>query len=234
MLTFHGKQQIKDLYIARVRAHRLADQLVHGIYWEDGKGCAVGCTIHSGNHQDYETELGIPVELAFAEDHFFENLSNGEAMLWPERFLQAIPVGVDLRATHINKRYVLALLTDERRGLIPRLKEGEAKKEALELAEVLREGIAQPAPTDAPPPLKDLADRAYLADLAYRAYRAYLADLADRAYRADRADLADRAYRADLADLAYRAYLADRAEILLEVLAASAATHLSVSTEAAQ
>src|SRR6267378_614286 len=150
MLTYHGKQELKDQRIAQVRAHRLADQIVKGKYWEDGKGCAVGCTIHSGNHQDYETELGIPVELAYLEDRIFESLPNGEALMWPERFLESIPTGVDLRGTHINKRYVLALLTDENRGLIPRLKEGKEKTEALALASFLKEGIAEPSPS-APP-----------------------------------------------------------------------------------
>ena len=206
MLTFHGSHELKDQRIAQVRAHRLADQLVKGVYWEDGKGCAVGCTIHSGRHEDYETELGIPVELAFLEDSIFESLPNGKALMWPEQFLESIPVGVDLRATHINKRFVLALLTDERRGLIPRLEDGDEKREALELAGFLREGIAEAAPTAAPQKITDRADLAYLADLADLAYLAYLADLADLAY------------------LAYRADRAYRAEILLEVLAASAPT----------
>ena len=35
MLTFHGNQKLKDQRIAQVRAHRLADQLIHGMYWED-------------------------------------------------------------------------------------------------------------------------------------------------------------------------------------------------------
>src|SRR5580704_4686592 len=180
MLTFHGKQELKDQRIAQVRAHRLADQLVHGTYWENGRGCAVGCTIHSGHHEAYETELGIPVELALAEDHIFESLPDGKALLWPERFLEAIPVGVDLRATHVNKRYVLALLTDEKRGIIPRITNAQTKKQAEDLADFLRRAIAG----------EDV-----------RADRADLADLADRAYRADRAYLAYRAYRAD------RAYL---------------------------
>ena len=220
MLTFHGSHELKAQRIAQVRAHRLADQLVHGTYWENGKGCAVGCTIHSGRHEDYETELGIPVELAYAEDHIFENLANGKALLWPERFLEAIPVGVDLRATHVNKRYVLALLTDEKRGLVRLIPadDDETRKLATELVDFLKQGISEPAPTAAPDALRRMA---YLAVLAYRADRAYLADRADRAYLADRAYRAYRAYRADLADLAYRA---DLAEILLEVLAASAPT----------
>ena len=188
MLTFHGKQELKDERIAQVRAHRLADQLVKGQYWQDGKGCAVGCTIHSGDHRAYEIELGIPVELACLEDRFFENLSNGKAMMWPERFLQAIPVGVDLRATHINKRLVLAWLTDERRGLLPRIRNEETKKLALELVEFLKQGIAESSPTLPPVLLKDLAYRAYRAD---RAYLAYLTDLTDLAYLTDRAYLAE-------------------------------------------
>ncbi len=87
MLTFHGDPKLKEQRIDQVRAHRLADQLVHGIYWEYGKGCAVGCTIHSNQHIAYETELGIPVELAYLEDSIFESLPNGKALMWPERFL---------------------------------------------------------------------------------------------------------------------------------------------------
>lgn len=67
-----------------------------GCYWENGKGCAVGCTIHSGDHSTYEDELGIPTWLAYLEDAVFEGLPNEYAMTWPEKFLEAIPVGVDL------------------------------------------------------------------------------------------------------------------------------------------
>lgn len=54
LLSFHGKQEIKDQYIERIKAHAIADEIVKGQYWEDGKGCAVGCTIHGSNHLDYE------------------------------------------------------------------------------------------------------------------------------------------------------------------------------------
>ena len=177
MLTFHGRQELKDQRIAQVRAHREADQLVKGIYWENGKGCAVGCTVHGNNHRAYEIELGIPAELAFLEDQIFERLPNGQAMLWPERFLQAIPVGVDLRLSHINKRFVLALLVDEKRGLLSRCSDGPTKQGFVKIAEILRRGIAAPTPEEA--------------GRAGRADRAYLADLADLAYRADLAYLAE-------------------------------------------
>lgn len=96
MLSFHNDPAIKEKYLKRVIAHREADKIVQGIGWIKGKGCAVGCTLESYDHARYPIELGIPVWLAHLEDGIFENLEKEEAILWPERFLQAIPVGVDL------------------------------------------------------------------------------------------------------------------------------------------
>lgn len=96
LIAFHGKREIKDKYLARVRAHRKADQLVQGVYWEQGKGCGVGCTIHSDLHAKYERLLGIPEELALMEDVIFERLPLEEAVNWPVQFLAAIRVGADL------------------------------------------------------------------------------------------------------------------------------------------
>jgi len=230
MLTFHGSVELKAQRIAQVRAHRLADQLVHGQYWRDGKGCAIACTIHSGRHEDYEPELGIPVELAYEEDNIFESLPNGQSLMWPERFLEAIPVGVDLRATHVNKRYVLALLTDETRGWIRLIKGAESLKLAHEVVAHLKQRVREPSPTAAPEAVRRLA------------YRAFLVNLVDQVDLVDRADRACLDYRDYLAYLAGRAYdylddldddLDYRAEILLEVLAASAPSTSSASLAAA-
>jgi hypothetical protein len=96
-LAYLNDPRIRAKYLRRVRAHGKADAILqnHG-YWKDGKGCAVGCTLHSGNHYEYETKLGIPVELAYLEDHFFEQLPVKVAREWPNRFLSAIKVGADL------------------------------------------------------------------------------------------------------------------------------------------
>src|SRR5258707_9315460 len=110
LLSFHGKPEIKEFYLARVRAHRAADEIIHGTYWEKGKGCAVGCTIHSGTHSAYEIELGIPRELAHMEDGIFESLSNGRSSAWPEDFLSATPVGIDLSL--VWPRFTLWTLID--------------------------------------------------------------------------------------------------------------------------
>ena len=96
MIAFHGKQEIKEKYLARVLAHQKADEIIKGKYWNKGKGCAVGCTIHGSEHSRYETELGIPTWLARVEDRLFEGMSNEKAKEWPARFLKAIKPGVDL------------------------------------------------------------------------------------------------------------------------------------------
>ena len=41
MQAFHNDINIKHKYIERVNEHIKADNLIHGIGWEDGKGCAV-------------------------------------------------------------------------------------------------------------------------------------------------------------------------------------------------
>ena len=97
LLAYHGDKRIKSTYLKRVRDHRKADQLVQGFgYWQDGRGCAVGCTIHGSSHEAYETELGIPRQIAYLEDRFFESLPKEIARQWPERFLSAITPGRDL------------------------------------------------------------------------------------------------------------------------------------------
>lgn len=96
LIAFHNNKQIKNKYLNRVVAHRKADEIVKGKYWEGGKGCAVGCTIHSSQHSSYEIELGIPTWLARLEDRLFEGVSNKYAKTFPERFLKAIKPGTDL------------------------------------------------------------------------------------------------------------------------------------------
>jgi len=96
LLSFHNDEKIKQKYVERLEAHAKADEFIKGGYWENGKGCAVGCTIHSDSHRAYETELGIPEWLARLEDVLFEGLDNRDAKTFAVDFLISIPVGVDL------------------------------------------------------------------------------------------------------------------------------------------
>lgn len=110
--AFHGDPDVKATYLARVEAHRQADEIVQGVYWEHGKGCAVGCTIHSDDHARYETELGVPTTLARLQDRIFEGLPRTEAKEFPAAFLAAIPVGADL--TKVAPRFLYALILRRR------------------------------------------------------------------------------------------------------------------------
>ena len=116
MLAFHNDPAIKDKYLARVEQHQKADEIVQGYYWENGKGCAVGCTIHGSNHEAYEEELGIPRAIARLEDGIFERLSAAEAKGFPVSFLKAIPVGADL--SMVVNRWLYWQLVDKENGVI--------------------------------------------------------------------------------------------------------------------
>ena len=111
MQAFFNDVSVKAKYLDRVRQHAAADEIIHGKYWENGKGCAVGCTIHGSKHMDYESELGIPVMLAHLEDRLFEGQPNGKSKLFPERFLIAARIGADL--SRVGWKFLHWLLTEE-------------------------------------------------------------------------------------------------------------------------
>lgn len=110
MKAYHGDHALKERVMKELAEHREADRLVKGQYWENGKGCAVGCLIKCDDHLLYESMFGIPVELAYLEDRIFESLENHESQLWPERFMGAVNVGADLSKVHL--RFMYWLLTD--------------------------------------------------------------------------------------------------------------------------
>ena len=74
--AFHNNSQLQQEFLDRAQGHYDADELIHGIYWEDGKGCAIGCMIHSSNHEDLESLYGIPEWLGRLVDVLFEGMEN--------------------------------------------------------------------------------------------------------------------------------------------------------------
>jgi hypothetical protein len=110
MLSFFGEQGLKDAVVARVKEHQRLDQIVQRIYWDGSKGCAIGCVLHSDDHMAFERQLGLPAFLAYMDEHIFESLPAHEATQWPLRFIEAVPVGVDLDL--VFPRFMYWLLTD--------------------------------------------------------------------------------------------------------------------------
>jgi hypothetical protein len=96
MKAFHGDPAIKEKYLARLKAHHEADEIIQGTGWENGRGCAVGCTLNNYSPVTYETELGLPEWLAGLEDRIFEGLPPVMAKQFAVDFLNAVRVGADV------------------------------------------------------------------------------------------------------------------------------------------
>jgi len=120
MKAFHGKQSVKDFYINRMKGHMEFDELIRGTYWDEAShsGCAVGCLLERSEdvHAQFEPELGIPSQLAYLEDHLFENTPTDYYKTFPLAFLEAIPVGANL--SRVTPRFLVWLLLDEQDGVI--------------------------------------------------------------------------------------------------------------------
>lgn len=152
--AFHNDPAIKTKYIARVNAHIKADNLIRGIGWENGRGCAVGCTLESYNHAAYENELGIPEWLARLEDTLFEGMSKEKSKAWPKVFLQSINIGADLeKAKNPFLIFILenciksmdACVYDKKKNPdVAKSVEG-SKKAVLEMIRCKREGLDEEA-----------------------------------------------------------------------------------------
>jgi hypothetical protein len=96
MKAFENTPVTKEQLLTQLRGHHAADEIIQGRYWENGKGCAVGCSIHGRDHYQYEKLFGIPYGMALLEDRIFERLPPKLAKEWPLRFSEAVPVGADL------------------------------------------------------------------------------------------------------------------------------------------
>jgi len=92
--AFNNNQKLKDELIIQLENHYNADEIIKGQYWEHGKGCAIGCILHSNIHKDLE-KIGIPEWLGYLIDHLFEGLSNNQSKKFPIKFIKSISVGFD-------------------------------------------------------------------------------------------------------------------------------------------
>lgn len=169
MKAFNGDPEIKQKYIDRVIAHQKADEIINGVYWQNGKGCAVGCTIHSGNHRAYEEELGIPMVLARLEDSIFEGLPNDIERTWPLRFLESINVGADL--SKVWPKFAIWLLTDKTYGVVQFAKPKGIKELINNVSNLYLRSLKEKITKDE---WSKAADAANAASVAYAADAAYV------------------------------------------------------------
>ena len=219
-LSYHNDNAIKTKFVARARGHQKADEIVKGQYWGDGKGCAVGCLVHSSSHLQLSSELGIPLGMARLIDRLFEGMPTENAKKFPLRFVQAIPVGKDLNA--VMDRYYFTLLSDEKMGSIA-FASHKVKPSIQTVIDLYARRIAKDNPSTEEWIKARRADAASYAAAAYAAAAyAAAADAADddAAYAAAAAAAA--AYAADAADAAADAarqnHFLWQAELLITLL----------------
>jgi hypothetical protein len=117
MLSYLNDPAIKAKYLRRARAHYKADEIVQGRYWQNGKGCNIGCVTHcnDGAHAAWAKEIG-PEWLARLGDTLFEGLPLDRAKEFVVEFHRAIPVGVDLEP--VRWKFALVLLRENRERVL--------------------------------------------------------------------------------------------------------------------
>jgi hypothetical protein len=115
MQAFHNDPAIKAALVAQLEAHYAADEIIKGTYWKKGKGCAVGCCVHSDDHGLLETRYGIPKQIAHLMDEIFERLPNEQAKDFPLAVIKAIPVGADL--SKVINYFLEWILIDPKHGV---------------------------------------------------------------------------------------------------------------------
>ena len=247
MEAYHSNPELKAQFVALITAHEAADEIVQGTYWNDGRGCAVGCSIDSlnritgtrhshDNHAAYESLIGVPRILARLEDGIFEGLPLDVAKTWPRRFAEAIRPGADLSG--VWTCFAVWLLTDAEHGVI-RFAKNKRQRTAIQAVaelysrQIAGETISKNAWQSAANAAYAAAANAAYAANAYAANAAYAA-AANAAYAA--AAAADAAYAADAADAAaYAAYaVADAATATADADAAYAADAADAYADAAK
>ena len=186
MLAYHNNEELKQATILAMKEDIAAQRLIPGQYWENNKGCFVGCVVRGDDHMKFETQIGFPVMLARLADRVFEGLpTQAKRDDFAIRYLQSPAAGADLKLVGWN--FLHWLLTEE----LPKSVVGEGK-----IFDDVRNSMVQAADVLLPLTMgkevdKNAADAAAgrAADAAYyaadaAAYAAYAADAADAAYYA--------------------------------------------------
>jgi hypothetical protein len=90
-----------DILRQEVEAHNEADALVQGHYWQDGKGCFIGCLTHSSNPVPAAERFGLPEPLLRLAEHIHESLPESETTAFFAAFPDAVACdGKDLTRVH--------------------------------------------------------------------------------------------------------------------------------------
>jgi len=70
---------LRNEWQARMAEHIAADDLIQGIYWQNGKGCFIGCSVHGRDPQILTDEIGLPLTVIRIAEAIFEGLPAEDA-----------------------------------------------------------------------------------------------------------------------------------------------------------
>ena len=109
---------------AEAHAHIAADKVTQGQYWEGGKGCFIGCLVHSSDAQSMADRFGLPLSSIRIAERIFESLPAEDAPAFFGEVVDAIDRdGRDLSCVH------WAFLADALRHMPP---QSGAVKDAID------------------------------------------------------------------------------------------------------
>lgn len=152
-----------DTMKAEIAAHIDADQVLQGTYWENGKGCFIGCLTHSHCAEKVTERFGMPEPLVEICENIFEQSGKTDSVTFFKDVGDAIGSdGKDLSRVH------WAFLRDTLKAL-PKQNNNIQKviDPVIDGMELLARGQHWP--------VADAADAAYAAYAAYAAaYATYV------------------------------------------------------------
>jgi len=120
MKAFTNTIITKEELVSELKKHQLADNFIKGDYFEDGKGCAVGCSLESvsrlngldleyfDDHSQYEEYFGLPEFFAQLTDKLFEGMSLEKSKSFPKDVIEAVKIGSDV--SKIETKFKIAVL----------------------------------------------------------------------------------------------------------------------------
>jgi len=115
MKAFNNDPKLKEFYVNRMNTHAAADEIIQGTGWENGKGCFIGCTLHSYDHGKFESEGIGPEWLGYLADKIFEGLSNEKAKEFAANFYPSMRVGIDLE--QVKKDFLVFVMQENLKTL---------------------------------------------------------------------------------------------------------------------
>jgi len=172
--AWHNNPELKAEVLARMIAHREADEIVQGYYQNAAdtasgyNGCLIGCTLPhltsqqrfvTGWHERVAQDYAIPTGVGFLLDCIFEGLPRGAHAAFAVDSIEAIPVGADLGQV---PTLLIAAMLDESP------ERDEISAEAADVTRTVAALYRRKASGDEPTP--DEWDTAYLAALAAPAW----------------------------------------------------------------